>query len=333
VLAGVNHSYNGRALGAPAHCASCYRRSSRLRCPPCFLLPSSPPCFLLPPEIGLCTKLTRFSDGLVWLWIVTRDWIFEHVNYSYLNHGYIHIKKLINCLSYQTLSIVLCGVWLCVTVCVCVCSRVCVCVCACVCVFACQNVIWICVCMWVCVDCKKTQYLADSHELISKESWCDSLCVFVCFCVMYVCCMFHIILCICVLTCRLVRLYASEYRYTGGNPPPSPLRGFEHFTASYLTLPSHRHRKALRRMRHLYWHSLARSRVSRHRIWQWPNLWTSCRFTTNPYPKSTSACRDSLVTVTTPQTSLLQLWNEASYQSMRFAYYNIHTCMYTYTCI
>jgi len=32
---------------------------------------------------------------------------------------------------------------------------------------------------------------------------------FVCFCVMYVCCMFHIILCICVLTCRLVRLYVS----------------------------------------------------------------------------------------------------------------------------
>ena len=157
---------------------------------------------------------------------------------------------------------------------------------------------------------------------------------FVCICVNYVCCMFHIIICISVLTCRLVRLYVSIHIQVATLPLLlSPLQGFEHLTASYLLLPSYRHRQALRRVRHLHWHSRARPRVSRHRIRRWPNLWTSYRFTTNPYPNSTLACRDSLVTMTTPQTSLLQHWNKASYQSMRFAYYNIHTCMYTYTCI
>ena len=83
-------------------------------------------------------------------------------------------------------------------------------------------------------------------------------------------------------------LTLCEYKYTGGNPPPCPLRSYEHLTASYLILPSHRHRQALGRMRHLHWHSLVRSRVLRHRIRQCP-LWTSylstsyC-FTKNPYP-------------------------------------------------
>ena len=94
-----------------------------------------------------------------------------------------------------------------------------------------------------------------------------------------------------------------EFRYTGGNPPLSPLRGFEHVTASNLISPFHQHSQVLRRMRYLHWHLLARSRVSRHRIQQWPNLWTSQSLTTHPYPNSTSACSDSLVT--TLPTSLL----------------------------
>ena len=97
---------------------------------------------------------------------------------------------------------------------------------------------------------------------------------------MYTLC-FILLICISVLTCRLVRLYVSKDIQ---EVTPSTLRGFEHSTASYLILPSHRHRQALRRMRHLHWHSLVRSQVSRHRIRQWPNLWTSYCFTKNPYP-------------------------------------------------
>jgi len=37
VLRGENHSYNGRTLEVPAHCASRYRRSPRLCLSPCFL--------------------------------------------------------------------------------------------------------------------------------------------------------------------------------------------------------------------------------------------------------------------------------------------------------
>jgi len=55
VLMGETHSYNSRALGVPADCASRYRRSPRLLLPP-----TSLPFFLLPPEIGLCSKLNVF---------------------------------------------------------------------------------------------------------------------------------------------------------------------------------------------------------------------------------------------------------------------------------
>jgi len=142
---------------------------------------------------------------------------------------------------------------------------------------------------------------------------------------MYTLC-FILLICISVLTCRLVRLYVSKDIQ---EVTPSTLRGFEHSTASYLILPSHRHRQALRRMRHLHWHSLARSRVSRHRIRQWPNLWTSYCFTTNPYPNSTSACRDSLVT--TPQTSLLTALGESELPKHEIRLLQcIHMCVYIY---
>ena len=75
------------------------------------------------------------------------------------------------------------------------------------------------------------------------------------------------------------------YIYKGGNPSPS-LRGFEHLTASYLNTPFHRHRQALRHIRHLHWHPLARSRVSRLGMQWWPNLRTSHSFTTHLYPNS-----------------------------------------------
>ena len=57
----------------------------------------------------------------------------------------------------------------------------------------------------------------------------------------------------------------ADHTYIGGNPPPS-LRVFEHLIARYLNTPSHLHLQALRRIRHLHWHPLVRSRVSRHRI-------------------------------------------------------------------
>ena len=126
-------------------------------------------------------------------------------------------------------------------------------------------------------------------------------CVYLCnVCKLNVFYIINLYICTHMQTCKT----SCEFRYTGGSPSPSTLRGFEHLTAIYLILPSQWHHQALRRMRHLHWHSLARSRVSRYRIRQWPNLWTSYCFTMNPYPNSTLACRDSLVT--TPQTSLLK---------------------------
>jgi len=118
----------------------------------------------------------------------------------------------------------------------------------------------------------------------------------------------------------------------------SPLRGFEHLTASYLLLPSHRHRQALpwRCMRHLYWHSPARSQVSRHCMRRWPNLWTSYCFTRNPYTNSTSACRDFLVT--TPQTSLLTALerselpkHEPEIRLLQYIYLHVHIYMYLHS--
>jgi len=66
-------------------------------------------------------------------------------------------------------------------------------------------------------------------------------------------------------------LTLCEHRYIGGNPPPS-LRVFEHLTTSYLNTPFHRHRQALRHIRHLHWHPLVRSRVSRFAAHSW--LWS-----------------------------------------------------------
>jgi len=134
--------------------------------------------------------------------------------------------------------------------------------------------------------------------------------------------------------CFIWLICTSVIWYTGGNLPPSTQRGFEHLTASCLILPSHQHRQALRRMRHLHWHSLAKSRVSRHRIRQWSNLWTSYCFTTNPYPNFTSACRDSLVT--TPQTSLLTVLGRSKLPKheirlLQYMYMCVYIYMYTHS--
>ena len=185
VLTGENHSFNGRALalGVPAHCAWRYRRSPRLRLPPCFLSLLFP-SFLLASTQNRAMLTTKriFFDSLVSRWIGTRDSI-SWARHVISPQSCIHKskKKPLNCLSYQTLFSVLYGVCLCVCVSVCMC--VCECVCACVCVFACQSVIWmydmnICLFVSVCL-LPKHHHIVDSHQLISKVSWCVALCVFV----------------------------------------------------------------------------------------------------------------------------------------------------------
>jgi len=66
VLMGENHSYNGRALGVPAHCTSRYRRSSRLLLPPFFSSLLFPSLLLASTRNRVVLKTKRvFFDGLV----------------------------------------------------------------------------------------------------------------------------------------------------------------------------------------------------------------------------------------------------------------------------
>jgi len=61
-------------------------------------------------------------------------------------------------------------------------------------------------------------------------------------------------------------LTLCEHTYIGGIPLPS-LRGFEHLSASYLITPFHQHRQALRCIRYLHGHPLARSHQTQP--WNW----------------------------------------------------------------
>ena len=151
--------------------------------------------------------------------------------------------------------------------------------CMCVCVSICD--IYVCECVNVCSQ----QKINILQILISSFlRWADViLYVYLCNLRLIYVSYYDLYICACMPTC----LTLFEYRYKGGNPPPSPLRGFEHLAARYLILSSCRHRQAPRCMRHLHWHSRARSRVLRHRIRRWPNLWTSYFFTRNPYTNST----------------------------------------------
>ena len=137
------------------------------------------------------------------------------------------------------------------------CVSVCV---SCVCVFVCKSM-----CVFVCMygyvgthpnNKTKVQILMSSFfrwahvNLIVNR--CSSCLIYVSHSVVYICA--HMPTC----------LTLCENRYTGDNVPPH-LRGFEHLTTSCLNTPCHRHRQALRRIRYLHLHPLARSRAPRSR--------------------------------------------------------------------
>jgi len=141
-----------------------------------------------------------------------------------------------------------------------VCVSVCV---SCVCVFVCKSMcVFVCMCGCVGthpnkktkVQILKSSFFRWAHVNLSVNR-CGSYLIYVLHSVVYICA--HMPTC----------LTLCEYRYTGDNFPPY-IRGFEHLTTSYLNTPCHRHRQALRRIRYLHLHPLARSRVprSRHRM-------------------------------------------------------------------
>jgi len=122
---------------------------------------------------------------------------------------------------------------------------------------------------------------------------------------------------------------SCEPTYIGENPPLF-LEGFQAFKCQLLeyTFPfappsTTAHAPSL-------WHSLDRVQVSKHHIRLWSNLWTGHSLNTHPYPNSTSACKDPLVT--TPQTSLLKALEPSELPKLE-ACLNIYKSMYTYTCI
>ena len=95
MLAEKDHSYNGCALGVPAHCASRCRSSSRRRLLPLVFLLSSASAFQKS-RIGLSyisrktnvfsilkirppSKLNRSFDGLVSCWFVAHDFFLDPV--------------------------------------------------------------------------------------------------------------------------------------------------------------------------------------------------------------------------------------------------------------
>jgi hypothetical protein len=149
---------------------------------------------------------------------------------------------------------------------------------------------------------------------------------------MYVCCMFHIIICISVLTCRLVRIHVSIDIQEATLP-------LLLYGASSIYLPATWYCLSIGTDRH---YSASTIFIGIQAYWP-VHKCRDIAYDNNQICGPAIALPQILTPtlhrhVETPWSPLhkplsQQLWNEESCRSMRFASCNLYICMYTYTCI